>query len=289
MGELESNLKIIVGVQGIPLYCVSRENDAPDQTERDTWEEKAVLAVPLTRILYKQDNLTVHNIILLNISDASYAFTYMKPYIKKDNGRTDIKALRSRYENVSTQEQYVRDAKCTIETIQYRNERAMILEKFFRKLVKAVDELEKRGRGMHNSDIVEIIWQRARNSELSQYLTDIKAQLKHQPRNYREVLQDVLSQVPSIGVETLRKSSEVSVQGTELVGAPYQVVYDSNGLLFHVTYPEKNGSVIRSNLTGEISSELSKQLMTISIALRPNAGVVPIKNNGTKRNMKSQR
>ena len=27
------------------------------------------------------------------------AFTYVKLYIKKDNGRTDIKALRSRYEN----------------------------------------------------------------------------------------------------------------------------------------------------------------------------------------------
>ena len=120
--ELESNLKIIVGAQGIPLSYIIRENDAPDQTERNTWEEKAVLAVPLTGRLYKQDNLTVHNIILHNISDASYAFTYVKPYIKKDNGRTDIKALRSRYENIAMQEQYVREAKLTIETIQYRNE-----------------------------------------------------------------------------------------------------------------------------------------------------------------------
>ena len=34
--ELKSNLKIIVGAQGIPLYYVIRENDAPDQTEHDT-------------------------------------------------------------------------------------------------------------------------------------------------------------------------------------------------------------------------------------------------------------
>ena len=64
----------------------------------------AVLAVPLTGRLYKQDNLTVHNIILRNIADASDAFTYVKPYIKKDDGRTDIKALRSRYENIAMQE-----------------------------------------------------------------------------------------------------------------------------------------------------------------------------------------
>ena len=83
--ELESNLKMIAGVQGIPLYYIIRENDAPDHTEHSTLEGKAVLAVPLTGRLYKQDNLTVHNIILLNIADASDAFTYVKPYIKKND------------------------------------------------------------------------------------------------------------------------------------------------------------------------------------------------------------
>ena len=103
------------------MSYVIRENNAPDQTERGTWEEKAVLEVPLTGRLYKQDNLTVKNIILRNISDTSDSFPYVKLYIKKYNGRTDIKVLRSRYENVVMQEQYVSEAKRTIETIQYRN------------------------------------------------------------------------------------------------------------------------------------------------------------------------
>ena len=101
------------------------------------------MSVPLNRRLYKQDNLTVHNIILCNIADASYKFTYVKPYIKKEDGRTDIKVLCSRHENVSMQEQYVSEAKRTIDTVQNRNERAMTFENFVRKLVKAVDELEK--------------------------------------------------------------------------------------------------------------------------------------------------
>ena len=88
------------------------------------------MAVPLTGRLYKQDNLTVNNIILRNIADASDVFTYVKPYIKKDDGRAYIKALRSKYENVSMQEQYVSEAKRKIETIQYRNERAMTFETF---------------------------------------------------------------------------------------------------------------------------------------------------------------
>ena len=50
----------------------------------------------------------------------------------------------------------------------------------------------------------------------------------------------------------------------------------------------KNGSVIWSNLTGKISAELAMQLIAIAIALQPDTGVVPIKKNGTERNVKSQ-
>ena len=176
---------MIVGEQGIPLSYVIRENNTPDQTEQETWEEKEVLAVPLTGRLYKQDSLTVHNIILRNIADVSYAFTYVKPYIKKDNVRTDIEALRSRYKNVVMQEQYVSEANCTIDTIQYRNERATTFEKFVIKFVKAFNELGKQDRGMHNADIVEIIWQRVRNAKLSQYITTLKVQFQHQTYNNR--------------------------------------------------------------------------------------------------------
>ena len=35
--DLESNLKMIVGAQDIPLPYVISENDSPDQTECDTW------------------------------------------------------------------------------------------------------------------------------------------------------------------------------------------------------------------------------------------------------------
>ena len=67
---------------------------------------------------------------------------------------------------------------------------------------------------MHNTGIVEIIWQRFSNAELSQYLTALKVQFQHQPRNYREVLQDIAIQVPFKGVDTFLKSSEVSAQET---------------------------------------------------------------------------
>ena len=89
-----------------------------------------------------------------------------------------------------------------------------------------------------------IIWQRVSNAELSQYLTSLKVQFQHQTHIFREEAQYITSQVPSIGVDTFRKASAVSVQVTKSVGAPDQGVYESNGLLFHGTCPEKNKSVI---------------------------------------------
>ena len=48
-----------------------------------------------------------HNIIIRNIADGSDAYTYVKPHIKRDDGRRDIKALGGRYENAAMHEQYV--------------------------------------------------------------------------------------------------------------------------------------------------------------------------------------
>ena len=45
----------------------------------------------------------VQNIILRNITETSEVFTYMKPYIKNDDERTDIKAFHSRNKNVAMQ------------------------------------------------------------------------------------------------------------------------------------------------------------------------------------------
>ena len=84
-----------------------------------------MLAAPHEGNAYLQDKLTVYNIILRNIVDVSDAFTYVKPYLKKDDWRLDIQSLRGRYENAAMQEQYTNKANMTLETLMYRNERAL--------------------------------------------------------------------------------------------------------------------------------------------------------------------
>jgi hypothetical protein len=199
-----------------------------------------MLAAPHEGNAYSQDRLTVHNIILRNIADGSDAFTYVKPFLKKDDGRLDIKALRGRYENAAMQEQYINEAKRTLETLTYRNERALKFEKFVAKFVKAVDELDKRNRGMHNADVVDMIWQKVTNPELNQYVVALKVQFQREPRNYQEVLQDIASQIPTLPINTFRKASEVGTSNEDNPGSsecPDSGAYGADGKLYIGKYP----------------------------------------------------
>ena len=88
---------MIIGSKGIALSYVIRQDDDPNLADQETWEHKAMLAVLHKGNAYLQDKITVHNIIIRNISDGLDAFTYVKPYLKKDNRILDIQALRGRY------------------------------------------------------------------------------------------------------------------------------------------------------------------------------------------------
>ena len=73
----------------------------------------------------------------------------------------------------------------------------MNFEKFVAQFVGSIDELEKRGRGLHNADIVDMIWKKVLNAELIQYVIAIKVQYQRIPRNYQLVLQDIAGQITS--------------------------------------------------------------------------------------------
>ena len=174
----------MIGANGVPLSYVICQNDAPDLTEQDTWEQKAIYGAPHHGRSWKVDHTTVHQIILQNIGEDSDAYTYIKTRIRQENGRIDIQALRSRFEITSTIEAKINAAKRTIDTLQYRNKRSMSFEKFSAKLQHALDNLEDGGRAMHNGNVVDLIWRRVMNSELEGFIDALKVDHIRSPTNY---------------------------------------------------------------------------------------------------------
>ena len=84
----------------------------------------------------------------------------------------------------SSHEQYVNEAKRTLENLAYRNEQAMKLDKLVAKFTQTVDELERRKKWLYNSNVVDIIWKEKMNIELSQYVTALRVKFQQQPLGY---------------------------------------------------------------------------------------------------------
>ena len=134
----------------------------------------------------------VHVVILHTIAENSYAYTYVKTNIRLDDDRVDIKALKARYENPAMQDMHINKVKKNLANIAYRNEQAMTFEKFVVTFQKAIDDLEMYGRGMHNGEIVDLLWTKMGNTELAPYVVSMKFHYQVIRRGYREILQDIV-------------------------------------------------------------------------------------------------
>ena len=238
--ELTSVLGSIIGATGVPLTYVIRENGARQPNGHPDWETKVIHCAALTGMNFRHDAKTVHQIILKNISEESDAYTYIKPFLRHEDGRRDIVALRGRYENVSSLETRVNEAKQLFDSLQYRNERHMPFEQFVAKFHRAVDELEMGGRPMHNLDIVDAMWGKIVCPELKGFLDALKVAQIRTPRGYADLLQDIATEIPNL-VSSSKFRSNVSeitsvTSFTRDGTAPTDGVMTSDGKLFIGNY-----------------------------------------------------
>ena len=83
------------------------------------------------------------------------------------------------------QDMHINEAKKTLANIAYRNEQAMMFEKFVATFKKEIDNLEMYGRGMHNGDIVDLLWTKMGNPELAPYVVSMKVHYQAVRRGYK--------------------------------------------------------------------------------------------------------
>lgn len=241
--ELKTTLSAIIGAKGIPLTYVTRDEAAPDLDDHDSWEEKAIAGAPLEGLEYQQDRSTVHHIIIRNIAEDSDAYTYVKPRLRYEDGRRDVLALRERYQNAATEQERVTEARKVLDTLRYRNERAMSFEVFSSKLTRALDDLADCDREEHNGNIVDALWGRIQNAELRSYVEALKVDYGRNQRDYKLILQDIAAQVPTLtqgatlrrGVSELQSSaSNYTIQGS----CPGNGVHTPDGKVYVGSYPK---------------------------------------------------
>ena len=86
---------------------------------------------------------------------------------------------------------YINEAKKTLETLYYMNERAMKFEIFNRKFKNAVNVLDCYGRTMHNEDAVDRLWTKLNNAELEMFVSSIKVDYRRNRQKYTNTFQEI--------------------------------------------------------------------------------------------------
>ena len=99
--ELQATLGQIIGVRGVPLSYLIREDETPNFDPDVDYEDALDQAMTLEGAEYTQDARTVHKLITKNIAEDSDAYTYIKTLTRFRNGRRDILALRERYDSTA--------------------------------------------------------------------------------------------------------------------------------------------------------------------------------------------
>ena len=236
--ELDSTLGQIIGIRGVPLSYVIREKEEPHFDTTLTYEEAVIQGTVLEGPEFTQDSRTVHQVILKNIHEDSDAYTYVKPFLRKRDGRKDLEALRLRYSSEASKQSKINKAKGDLTALRYKNERNFSFEKFSAKLQKAYDDLSASGREVNNGDIVDALWPRIESSELQIYLSSLKVEYQRSPRDYKSILQDIAAEV---GTKTTtqfggRSSANVSAAYTREGRCPNSGVHTPDGSIFIGSY-----------------------------------------------------
>ena len=92
---------------------------------------------------------------------------------------------------------YINEDKKTLDTLSYRNERAIKLEVFNSKFQNSVNILDSYGCTMHNKDVIDLLWNKLNNSELAMFVASIKVDYCRNHHKYTYILQEIATQIPT--------------------------------------------------------------------------------------------
>ena len=132
--KLETMLAVMPGVNGVPLSYVIRKKDESDHEEAnyENFMQYTVACAPLNGTFFEADARRVHQIILGYIQGEAVA-DWIKPHLKKENGRLDMIALRKHFEGEGNVSRRITDAESLRDTLHYKAERALPFSQFITK------------------------------------------------------------------------------------------------------------------------------------------------------------
>ena len=170
-------LSVIPGVNGIPLSYVVRELENPTPgTEYATFNERMINRALLNGQYYIADTRRVHNLII-GFFQGENTENWIRNIAKYQDGRCDMIALRRHYAGEGTSTRRIADAKRIQNTLHYKTEQALLLNKFLDSLQRMFTIFEEENEPLTERAKVDELLTKVQNSALAAAVAQLRYQL----------------------------------------------------------------------------------------------------------------
>ena len=169
-------LNCIMGVSGVPLSYVIRDDENPDHDgDHPNFINEKIACAPLGGEYYRADSLAVHNLII-SYTTGQPSGDWIKDVIRHSNCRRSMKALRDHFGGEGNASRNKAIADRLKESLQYKSERAMPFENFLTQIKKMFNIYEKEDEPMAEDAKVSFLFKRVQHSGLQAAIEALKAQ-----------------------------------------------------------------------------------------------------------------
>jgi hypothetical protein len=231
---LKLMLSILMGVNGVPLSYVIREEEHKRGVQYSSFQDESVAKVSLKGPKFEADARTVHEIIE-TLTSGENATHWLKDIKDKSDGRQDMITLRSHFRGAGNQSRRISSAQNLHATLHYKNERAMKFTDFITKVKEMFDIYEDCGEPQTESAKLRFLWDKVESATLQIPMEVIKAALSRDATswNFVTACDHLASQLPADGKPKVKFAASAIDSGK--VAETSIIMKD--GEIFTGTYP----------------------------------------------------
>ena len=169
-------LRTHLGVNGVPLAYVIREDEDPDHDGTfPDFISQTIACAPLQGETFDADKLAVFNMVV-SFTTGQPSGDWIKDTYKYSCGRRSIIALRNHFAGEGNATRQMAEADRLFASLHYKSERAMPFETFLTQCQKMYNIREKEGDPMNDGAKVRFLFQKVQHKDLQGAINALKAQ-----------------------------------------------------------------------------------------------------------------
>ena len=180
--KFKNYLSSILGVTGVPLLYVVRENVLPQRVGAfSDFIEQTIMQAPLAGTAYYADRVTVQH-ALVSFTTGQLSETWIKSLARFRDGRRSMKALQAHFSGEGNTSRRIERAEQLKTSIHYKNEGSLKFEVFLTRCQEMFGIYEQHEEPMSVEAQVRFLFNKINNAGLESTIAALKVDIMQKPK-----------------------------------------------------------------------------------------------------------